>query len=756
MEAKIRKVALVVGLSLLVQGLFVASLRAQETSDNDDPKFLEISPANGAVVAATEVTITGKIEDVSPVEVAAGNIKTKAEKDGCFTLKAVPLKTGKNTITLVARDEAGNEQESELELIGKDLVPPVAPVVFTVMPSTRLGFQIVEGRSEPESRVVISGGAKPALADAAYGTGLFTALVRLREGHNDLTVVALDDAGASPPVSISIEKTSALPPEGEAAQINISSGATQRALPGTEFPQPLVAVVTDARGLPVEGVLVEFTVRFGDARFPGGNARETARTDGAGHASVRLRAGRNFGINLVRADFDGNTSSPAAFDIETIEPRSDKETSVSGVLLDVFSHPLEGVTVRLGKRTIKTGRDGRFTMQKVEPGRNQSLEVFGEGVDSGGYTWSDASYPIDVLPGADNSLGRPLFVSPLNEGPPLSAGEPFALDAEGRVTSKGAVLVWHDDYGHQVVPEVSLLRGVRVSATPPAKFDGRRFSATLVLHDRVPVTLDDGLATGHYYFVQPRMVTFDPPLLFKFPNTDKVARGTRVLVMHYDSKTGRWVQEGTAHISDDGQAVINDDGSGIRAGGWYSFPSQRTQPEFTNVDFMQIEGDPYFENATITHLEVYSQGKSAVMASGWGDGEFKRLHFRITVPALNGEVIIDSKGMEPDTGKDVAVTVTPVSYVMEVGERLILLAVGRPHPGGYYVWSSDGPSIASVEPFLNDGGTEHPNRANVIAHRSGRVRISASYITPTGAAPVGTSSILCRETKPLLNEGKND
>jgi hypothetical protein len=752
MQGSIRRLSIIFGFLLVLPGLSPAPLRAQRTGDNDSPKFLEISPANGTVIAATEVTITGRVEDASPVEVAVGDLKTKADGKGQFTLKGVPLRIGKNKITLVATDLAGNTEESELELIGKDLVPPIAPVIFAVKPSTRLSYQIVEGRSEPESRVVISGGAKPTLADAAYGTGLFTAFVRLREGSNDLTIVALDDAGASPPVRVSIERMGALtppPPDGEAAQINISSGATQRALPGTEFSHPLVALVTDARGLPVEGVIVEFTVRFGDARFAGGRERDTVRTDVTGHASVRLSAGKSLGINLVRADFEGNISSPAAFDVETIEPRGDNQTSVSGLLLDAFAHPLEGVTIRLGKRTIKTLRDGRFAMQKVDPGTNQRLEVFGEDVDSGGYKWTDASYPIDVLPGADNSLGRPLFVSPLNEGVPLSGGAPFVLDAEGRVTSKGAVLVLNDDYKREIVPEVSLLHGVRVTATPPLNFDGQKFAVTQALSERVPVTLDDGLVTGLYFFVSPHEVEFDQPLPFKFPNADKLAPRSRVLVMRYDSQMGRWAKEGMAHVSDDGKTVTNEDGSGIRGGGWYAFPGEKTQPEFTNIDFMQIEGVPYFENAAIFNLEVYYEGKSAVMATAWGEGEFKRLHFRITVPILNGEIVFDNDGIEPrDTRKTVDVTVTPVSHVMEPGANLILFAVGRPHPGGFYVWTSADPSIASVEPFLKDGGAEHPNRANVIAHRPGKVKISAMYITSAGITAVGSSEVICRQAKP--------
>jgi hypothetical protein len=741
MQASTRKLAIIFGVSLL---LLAGPLNAQSRADTNTPKFLKVSPANGTAVPATQVTITGEIEAASPVEIAAGDIKTKTDSKGFFTL-TVPLKIGKNAITLVATDQDGDSEEFELELIGKNVVPPIAPSVFAIKPLTRLSYQVIEGRSEPESRVIISGGAKPAIADAAYSTGLFTAFIRLQEGINQLTIVALNEAGASVPVRISIERTAATtqPSIGQAAQINISSGAAQQALPGEEFPRPLVALVTDVRGLPVEGIEVDFTVRFGEARLAGRLERQIVRTDSQGLASLSLRAGRAIGINLVRADFSGNTSSPASFDLETIEPRGDKQTSVSGMLLDVFSHPIEGATIHLGKSTATTGHDGRFVMQKVTPGLDQRLEVFGEEIKSSQYLfWSDASCPIDVLAGADNSLGRPLFVWPLNEGIPLSAGEPLRLNSNGEVTSKGAVLAWQDDYGHEVVPEITLLHGLRITSAKSDGLEGLTFSATQVRTERVPVTLDDGLATGHYYFVAPTSLSFDPALSFKFPNTDKLPPSSRVLIMRYNSTAGHWVKEGTAHVSDDALTIVNDEGHGIRGGGWYAFPSERTQPELTNVNYVQIEGNPELEDKDLS-LQAYSDGKRAVMQSGWGEGYFKRLHFRVTHPVLNGEVILGSKGMEPvDPSKEVMVTVTPGGQAMRPGERIILLGRGRPYPGGYYVWSSDDPSIASVVPFLSDGGIESPNRANVIAHKRGRVKIRLMYVTLSGATSVATAEII--------------
>jgi hypothetical protein len=746
MHTSFKKLTLICGLALALH-FSLPHLQAQQSEDNEDPKFVNISPANGTVIAATEVTITGQIEDQSPVVVSVGERRTNADAKGLFTLKGVPIKTGENTITLVATDAAGNTEEQDLDLVGKDMVPPAAPVVFSIKAVTRLSYQMVEGRSEPESRIVISGGAKTALADAAYGTGLFTAFVQLREGKNDLIIVALDQAGASQPVSVSINRTSAggaLPPYGQAAQINISSGAAQRALPGMEFPQPLVALVSDARGLPVADVRVEFTVRFGDARFAGGLERYSTTTDEKGHARAWLAAGKGLSISLVRADFDGNTSSPAAFDLETFEPRSDNETSVSGLVLDTFKHPQEGFTVRLGETTAKTGRDGRFVMNKVKPGKDQRLEVLDEQNKSSALPWSDASYSIDVIAGADNNLGRPLFVTQLNEGPLINAGPPFFLDSEGRV-GKGAAVAWQDDYEREVVPEVTLLTGVRITVKPPAQVAGQSFSATRVLSERVPVTLDDGLVTGLYFFVQPRLASFVPALTFKVPNADKLPPRSRVLIMRYDSQAGSWLREGMARVSDDGKVVMNEEGSGISRGGWYAFPSELRQPEFTNVDYIQIEGNPRFEGTHISHVEAYAHGKTAVLATAWGDYEFKRLHFRVSVPAMNGDAIFDNQGLDPgDSTREVAVTVTPGAQVMEPGDKLIVLAVGRPHPAGYYVWASEDPSIASVEPFQNDGGAEHPNRANVFARRPGKVRITVMYVTPAGVTAVGASEIICR------------
>jgi hypothetical protein len=139
-------------------------------------------------------------------------------------------------------------------------------------------------------------------------------------------------------------------------------------------------------------------------------------------------------------------------------------------------------------------------------------------------------------------------------------------------------------------------------------------------------------------------------------------------------------------------------------------------------------------------------GKTAMMMSWWGEGGFKRLHYRVTQPALGDDIILSSRGMQyGDSSWEVEVTVTPAAHAMKPGEMLILTAVGRPHPGGHYLWTSSDPSVASVEPFLNDSGTEHPNRAKVVGHRLGRTRITVLYITAAGVISVTSAEVMCRE-----------
>ena len=109
--------------------------------------------------------------------------------------------------------------------------------------------------------------------------------------------------------------------------------------------------------------------------------------------------------------------------------------------------------------------------------------------------------------------------------------------------------------------QVTALAGTHVTFPPDAT--DKRLSVTRIPAERIPMPLEDGRATNLYISVQPSGTLFDPPLAIRFPNLDRQPPGAEVLLMSFDHDAGRYVQVGTARVSDDGRTV--EPGSGI---GW--------------------------------------------------------------------------------------------------------------------------------------------------------------------------------------------
>jgi hypothetical protein len=119
-------------------------------------------------------------------------------------------------------------------------------------------------------------------------TGFFIASVTLEPGPNLFSVTATHvDGNTSVATQVTISSDSNLTPAtGQPAQINISSGDTQRGLAGAELPRPVIAIVTDSVGQPVANLTVRFAVlRLAGAvqanlYNPGGHDQLVFRRDG--------------------------------------------------------------------------------------------------------------------------------------------------------------------------------------------------------------------------------------------------------------------------------------------------------------------------------------------------------------------------------------------------------------------------------------------------------------------------------------------
>lgn len=594
------------------------------TVDNTPPVIDSFTPAAGAVVDSP-LTLGGHAEDITAVVVQVNGVNAVVRESGDFSASNIMVPEGEISVSVVATDAAGNAATSSLTLFGRDRTPPAPPTVVPVISPTRLIFQTIEGRTESGAKVRISNGSALVEADAAIGTGLYAGLVNLSSGQNTFTVTAVDAEGnASQPVQVTIEQDPnlPLPPSGQAARINISTGDTQKGLTNLEMPRPLIAIVTDRDGHPVSSANVHFNLQFGNGAFVGGGSTLETTTDAQGHANARYVSGSVPGPQLIRADFAGNSGTPAVFIVETLSAAPTGSTTVSGIVLDQNLRALPNVLVRIGGQETRTETDGRFVVTNVASGPHQLLELIGRDQIPLPGRWPNISHDFDVLPGIDNDLGRPLFLPRVNNGiaMPLDSSSIITQD-----TTFELPLV-----AGEAPIRVTAKAGTRV--TFPPDVTDKRLSVTRIARNRVPMGLEDGLATSLYISVQPSGAVFETPLEVSFPNLDHLAASSEVLLMSFDHDAGRYVQVGTGHVSADGRSIVGDPGSGIRVGAWHGFPPPRPEPEATVLTHITVKGNPLFADATVFKSETFAEDKRFVMVTEASQiATADQLDFRLTL-----------------------------------------------------------------------------------------------------------------------------
>ncbi len=535
---------------------------------------------------------------------------------------------GLTTWSIEATDQAGNRSTASLAVNGGDVTPPAPPVLLSIRPATRLAFQTLEGHAEPGATVKITGGVEPVNAQAAGGSGLFAAHVNLVAGLNSLSAVTEDAAGnSSSPVTFTItsDPNAPPPPAGQAYQINVSTGSGQRGLNGSELPRPLIALVTDRLGDAVPNVVVTFATSHGNGTFIGGGNSVQVTTDALGHASARYTCGAVSDVYLIRADFPGNMSTPADFLAESQQAGSDV-TSVSGVVLDQNLRALPNALVRIGGQQTRTGDNGRFRIENVVSGPHQLLEIIGRDQITLPGRWPNISYDLDVLPGIENNLGRPLFLPKVNEGVDLP------LDANGVVTQDTSYEL--PVVGGEPPVRVTARAGTRV--TFPPDVTNKKLSVTRIPTNRVPMVLEEGRSSNLYISVQPSGAVFDQPLEISFPNADHLPAGAETLLMSFDHDAGRYVKVGTAHVSADGKRVVSDPGNGIHVGAWHAAPPPEPDPEVTVLGHVQVANNPTFKNKVILDAEAWVEGTRAVLLTTGDEAPVWSFRATFTVPEDEG------------------------------------------------------------------------------------------------------------------------
>ncbi|MBS0198027.1 MAG: Ig-like domain-containing protein [Planctomycetes bacterium] len=587
--------------ALFVTGISECGTRGSPVSgmviqDMNGPSVYIEFPADNARPTDATVDVAGRIGDLLSgfmgltvrVNGVAANVNVGIGTNGSFFAPAVPLNPiGQNTIIeAVATDRVGNTTTRRVTVVRAALEGPRMaavsgndqhglvngyvpdPIVVRVtnpdgtpFPNKIVTFDV----DRNNGRVSPDGIAEPLdmIQVRTDSNGVARARWRLGGtagmGNNRVKVTSTDIAGF-------IGFCASAGP-GPASQINIGSGNNQVTEVGTPVAAPLVAWVSDSCN-PIEGVSVTFRVVSGDGRVNGGSVA-MATTTRTGHAAVNAVAGSAPGNTVIEANFAGNINGAAVFTVRGVLRDVERPTTLSGLMLDNASHPLQGATLTLsiGGRLIgstQSDSQGQWRFSGFAGSGLAILDVNGATVNAvGGRSVPPNSYaslhfePI-LVSNADNTMPMgPILLPPFN---PMNTRD-YSTTQDTVLTIEGIDgLEFLVRAGSMFLPDAN---GVLHPA--PA---GTHIALNQVHHDKVPMPMPDGVAPPFAWTLKPAGAVFDPPITIKYPNMTGMPPGGMAYFLSFNHTTARFDIIASGHVNADGSLIVTDPGSGLSIAGW--------------------------------------------------------------------------------------------------------------------------------------------------------------------------------------------
>lgn len=263
------------------------------------------SPANAAYINTPSVTVRGTVGDAAAQVKVNGIAAPVTNKTFVAT---VPLNEGPNTLTAVAANTNGTTSTSSI-LVTLDTTPPQVEIytpsrnsVTTDSSITVTGLvnDIVVGTVNPQQATVTVNGVAAQVSNRTF----HASNIPLTMGENTIRVVAADRAGNSATATTRVTRQAQTQ-----NTLKVQSGNNQTGSVGSRLPNPLVAKLVTASGLPVANTPVVFRVKQLDGSVspngePGTYLNAVAvNTNAQGLASVFFTLGTRAGVgnNVVEA-----------------------------------------------------------------------------------------------------------------------------------------------------------------------------------------------------------------------------------------------------------------------------------------------------------------------------------------------------------------------------------------------------------------------------------------------------------------------
>jgi RHS repeat-associated protein len=309
--------------------------------DSIPPSISLTQPTQGFVTAQPSITVQGLVSDSTAVTVTANGVPVSVGTGGAFS-SAVSLTEGRNTITVVATDAAGNSSTVTRTVI-KDSTPPILTVSspadgsVTNQPSTTVSGTVSDSTTVA---LTING-----VSTAIGGNGTFSSSLALIEGANAITLVATDAAGNKTTVVRNVRLDTAPP------QLVVTA--------------PQNNSITNQKPIIVSGTVSDVTTV---SLTINGNA--VPIVNGLFSTSYTLTEGLNTFI-IVATDAAGNSSSQTrSVRLDTTPPTLTITSPVNGITTNQLNVTITGtvadstdVAITINGTPVQVGGNGAFTGQ---------------------------------------------------------------------------------------------------------------------------------------------------------------------------------------------------------------------------------------------------------------------------------------------------------------------------------------------------------------------------------------------------------
>ena len=277
--------------------------------------------------------------------------------------------------------------------------------------------------------------------------------------------------------------------------------------------------------------------------------------------------GPDAGQNTVEATYPGNPGNPATFVFYGVTRNLSEPTSLTGLVLDNTSQPIGNALCEifvpgLASPVLITYSDtqGRFSFPNTPVGP-ADLFIYGPSATSLGTdsippnTFPFLSYPITLVPNAENSLPKPVLLPRLN---PKNERTYYGTN--------DLILTCEGMEGLKMTIKAGSMRKVNGSLVTPG--NPAVVSLNQVHHDQVPMPIPDGASPPFAWTLQPARATFDPPIQIEYPNMSGLPAGTIAYFLSYNHDTERFEIVASGHVNEDGATIMSDPGAGLTISGW--------------------------------------------------------------------------------------------------------------------------------------------------------------------------------------------